>query len=41
MSAYPYPPGEHFPDTEEHRLYREKYNTRYIDPKGAVPAEQH
>ncbi len=28
MSAYPYPPGEHYPDTESHRLYREIYNTR-------------
>jgi hypothetical protein len=40
MSAYPYPLGESFPDTEEHRLYREKYNTRYIGPKGAFPAER-
>ena len=28
MSRYPYPEGERFPDDEEHRLYRERYNTR-------------
>lgn len=28
MSSYPYPAGEHFPDTPEHRAWREKYNTR-------------
>ncbi len=28
MSAYPYPPEEHYPDTESHRRYREIYNTR-------------
>jgi hypothetical protein len=31
MSAYPYPPGEHYPDTEKHRLYRETYNSRHIE----------
>ena len=28
MSAYPYPPAEHFPDDALHRDYRERYNTR-------------
>jgi tetratricopeptide (TPR) repeat protein len=28
MSQYPYPEGESFPDDEQHRLYRERYNTR-------------
>ena len=28
MSAYPYPPSEHFPDDAWHREYRARYNTR-------------
>jgi len=28
MSGYPYGPGERFPDTPAHRLWREEYNTR-------------
>ncbi|HWR49824.1 MAG TPA: tetratricopeptide repeat protein [Bryobacteraceae bacterium] len=28
MSSYPYPAGERFPDTLQHREWREKYNTR-------------
>jgi len=28
MTAYPYPPGEHFPDDTAHRDYRNQYNTR-------------
>lgn len=28
MSQYPYGPGEHFPESPEHRLYREHYNVR-------------
>jgi hypothetical protein len=28
MSSYPYPAGENFPDSAEHRAWREKYNTR-------------
>ncbi len=28
MSRYPYPAGEQFPDDEQHRRYREEYNTR-------------
>jgi tetratricopeptide (TPR) repeat protein len=28
MSGYPYPAGEHYPDDESHRAYRERYNTR-------------
>lgn len=28
MSAYPYPPSEHFPDDDVHREYRRRYNTR-------------
>ena len=28
MSGYPYKPGEHFPDTEQHRAYLQKYNVR-------------
>ena len=30
MSGYPYPESEHYPDTSEHRRYRETYNTRAI-----------
>ncbi len=28
MSAYPYPAAEHFPDDDEHRRWRQTYNTR-------------
>lgn len=28
MSAYPYPPSEHYPDDVLHRRYRDYYNTR-------------
>ncbi len=28
MSAFPYPPGESYPDTAAHRAYRKKWNTR-------------
>ena len=28
MSSYPYPAGEHYPDTRETRTYRTMYNTR-------------
>ncbi len=28
MSSYPYPPAEHFPDSESHRRWRSQYNTR-------------
>ena len=28
MSGYPYRPGEHYPDTEQHRAYLRKYNVR-------------
>ncbi|RME95091.1 MAG: cytochrome c biogenesis factor, partial [Verrucomicrobia bacterium] len=30
MSTYPYPPTEQFPDTPEHRAWREAYNTRWV-----------
>ena len=30
MTGYPYGKGEHYPDTPEHRQYRETYNTRVI-----------
>ncbi len=30
MSGYPYTESEHYPDTPEHRRYRETYNTRAI-----------
>ena len=30
MSGYPYRKDEHYPDTPEHRRYRETYNTRVI-----------
>jgi len=30
MSRYPYPPGEHYPDTAEHRRYQDEFNTRRI-----------
>ncbi len=36
MSAYPYPPSESFPDTPEHRAWRQEWNTRpakqWIEP---------
>jgi tetratricopeptide (TPR) repeat protein len=32
MSAYPYGPGERFPDTEEHRRWRREWNTRDAEP---------
>ncbi len=28
MSSYPYPAGEHFPETSAHRAWRKEYNTR-------------
>jgi hypothetical protein len=31
MSRYPYPPGEHFPDSSAHRLWQERYNTRVME----------
>lgn len=31
MSAYPYPSGEKFPDSSEHRRYRKEYNTRRVN----------
>jgi Tfp pilus assembly protein PilF len=31
MSAYPYPPSEQYPDSEEHQAYLRTYNTRIID----------
>jgi len=38
MSAYPYPAGEQFPDTPEHRRWREEWQTRpakrWIEPLG-------
>jgi hypothetical protein len=30
MSGYPYPSGEHYPDTMEHNAYREQFNTRRV-----------
>lgn len=32
MSQYPYGENEHYPITKRHREYREKYNTRIVDP---------
>ena len=32
MSAYPYGPDEHYPDTAATRRYRQQYNTRIIQP---------
>lgn len=31
MSAYPYPPGEHYPKGDEFRRYRQRFNTRLVD----------
>jgi tetratricopeptide (TPR) repeat protein len=42
MSQYPYPPSEHYPDTDAHRQYLERYNTRVVTkglPLLASPAE--
>jgi ASPIC/UnbV protein/VCBS repeat protein/tetratricopeptide repeat protein len=33
MSAYPYPEGEGYPDDEEHRVYRQTYNTRRVETR--------
>jgi Flp pilus assembly protein TadD len=33
MSAYPYPPGESYPDDEEHREYRRTFNTRRLESR--------
>ena len=30
MPGYPYEAGAHYPDTEDHRSYRETYNTRVV-----------
>ncbi len=32
MTAYPYPPGEFFPDSPEHRQYLNEFQTRIQDP---------
>jgi cytochrome c-type biogenesis protein CcmH/NrfG len=39
MSGYPYGLGEQYPDTPEHRRYREAYNTRVIG-RGLPPLER-
>ena len=31
MSAYPYPPGERYPDDAVHREYLEQYNNRRLE----------
>jgi Tfp pilus assembly protein PilF len=33
MSAYPYPEGEEYPDDEQHRAYRQTYNTRRVETR--------
>ncbi|MBM3789600.1 MAG: CRTAC1 family protein, partial [Acidobacteria bacterium] len=40
MSAYPYPPGEKYPDGEAHRRYQREYNTRAYPgpPPTSAPA---
>jgi hypothetical protein len=40
MSAYPYPKGESYPDTEAHRRYRRMFNTRRIERDRAWPANE-
>ena len=30
MSGYPYGPAEHYPESPEHRQYRDRYNTRTV-----------
>ncbi|HRR55851.1 MAG TPA: hypothetical protein P5057_02710, partial [Acidobacteriota bacterium] len=44
MTAYPYLPGESYPDNPEHREYLERWNTRIFDqaipPLAASPAEE-
>ena len=32
MKSYPYGPGEHYPDTDATRRYRQQFNTRVIAP---------
>jgi hypothetical protein len=39
MSSYPYSSAEHYPDTPEHRRYREEFNTRVIG-RGLPPLER-
>ena len=31
MSRYPYPDHEHYPDTDQHRRYRDESNTRWMN----------
>ena len=38
MTAYPYSPGEGFPDTEAHRRDRERYQTRRVERRNRVAA---
>lgn len=30
MTRYPYPPSEHYPDTERHQRYQDTYNSRVV-----------
>jgi tetratricopeptide (TPR) repeat protein len=42
MSRYPYPAGEHYPDTPEHNQYRQQYNTRRVTrPYPRLSMSQH
>jgi hypothetical protein len=36
MKAYPYAPGEAFPEKEVHRRDRELYHTRRVERQGGV-----
>jgi len=38
MSRFPYPPGEKYPEDEEHRSYQRTYNTRVFPVLPAEPA---
>jgi tetratricopeptide (TPR) repeat protein len=40
MSGYPYPPSERYPDTNAHREYQRRYNTRIV-PRAIPSLEVH
>ena len=40
MSGYPYGDGEHYPDTDKTRQYRQRYNTRRVKKRGQDPIWQ-
>ncbi len=39
MSGYPYPPGEKYPEDQQHRRYRASYNSRRLTRGFAAPTD--